>query len=191
MITTKQENGRQIYAQGGIGLLERTDVMTNGYTVEDASLEKQRMSENLERLLNYDKYLESDVVTDVIEETTNKVEEYTQNDVDITPTDTTMQFGELDSEIIRSELRVEENEQKANSKGKVYLIVYSVLVTVVLALIVLNTSILASISSTNQAKQAQFDNLQARYNALQEEYNAISSDDYVINIAQNEYNMVK
>ncbi|MBE5756843.1 MAG: hypothetical protein E7342_03480 [Clostridiales bacterium] len=188
MITTKQENGRQILNQGGVALLEREDVKQN-YS-EEISFDKQRMSENLERLLNYDKYLEEAVEETVV---VDKVEEYSPNDVDITPTDTTMQFGEMDSEIIRSELRIEAEEQaeSVKAKGKVYLIVYSVLVTVVLALIVLNTSILASISATNQAKQAEVDALQAQFLQLQEEYNTISSDDYVINIAQNEYNMVK
>ncbi|MBR2614347.1 MAG: hypothetical protein IKC71_01970 [Clostridia bacterium] len=192
MITAKQEKGRQIYAQGGVGLLEKTDVLDSAYQVEEASFERQRMAENLERLLNYDKYIESDVAVETVE-STNKVEEYTPNEADITPTDTTMQFGELDSEIIRSELRIEETDQneKVRSKGKVYLIVYSLLVTVVLALIVLNTSILASMSSANQARQAKVDTLQAKYLELQEEYNTISSDEHVINIAQNEYNMVK
>ena len=204
MITTRQTTGsRQIYTQdvGGVAVLDRQETFVENNTEEDVEVARQRMSANLERLLNYDKYIEtekpvqavgtvekkSEVVEDV------KTEEYTQNDADITPTDTTMQFGEMDGETIRAELRVEEEEEKeeTRSRGKTYLIIYSIIITVVMALIIMNTSVLASISASAKAKQERLTELKNTYSELKAEYDEISSDEHVINVATGEYNMVK
>ena len=64
-------------------------------------------------------------------------------------------------------------------------------VTVILALIVLNTGVLANLSDRADAKAAQLEATVARFEAIQEEIEAMTDANYIIDVAQNQYGMVK
>jgi hypothetical protein len=62
---------------------------------------------------------------------------------------------------------------------------------VILALIAINTGMLATLSGTHEARTAELNAKIAEYNVLQEEIESISSNEYVINQAENVLDMVK
>lgn len=201
MITARRSTESSTYepAKGGVDLLERPrnyEESSIAPAVQaDFSEEKVKRHDNLEKLLNYDRYaeqtmqateVESDV--DVCVETASLAEE------DIRPTSTTMQFGE-DIDQIRKEMNLsrskEEETYHLNKRGKLVVTLYALAVTVILALIVLNTNVLAGLNKTAQAKAVQLDATVAQYNAIQSELDAMSSSDYIINVAENQYGMVR
>lgn len=191
--------------KGGVDLLERPRsygefayAPAASQRAENLSPEKERMQRNLDKLLNYDRYAEQQAE---IEAEVNNVatEPVTTSlaDEDIRPTSTTMQFGE-DIDQIREEMKQtsvvsddKESSYRLNNKGKLAVILYSLAVTVILALIVLNTGVLAKLSNSNTAKAAALNETIAKYDAVQAQIESISDSDYIINVAENEYGMIK
>lgn len=201
MVTTRRssditnsayENGSQ---RGGIALLERPRsyneqaVASVSVNTENRDAERERMQKNLDKLMNYDRYSEQQV------EEVNEVQNSAIHaDEDIRPTSTTMQFGE-DIDQIRQEMNKavatsNDTSYRLNSKGKLAVILYSLAVAVILALIVLNTGVLAKLSNTASARTAELNSTIAQYQAVQSEIADISSDEHIINFAKNE-GMVK
>ena len=80
---------------------------------------------------------------------------------------------------------------KLNAKGKIIVALYALAVTVILALIIINTGVLASIKNGNNSLRAEISGLTAESEALAGRIETVSSDEYVINVAENEYNMIK
>ena len=94
----------------------------------------------------------------------------------------------------RREMRSREttkNSYKLNAKGKIVVALYAVAVMVILALIVLNTGVLASLKSGNSALVENITELSGQYEELVDRIETVSSDDYVKDIAENVYNMIK
>jgi cell division protein FtsB len=73
----------------------------------------------------------------------------------------------------------------------VVVVLYSLVVTVILALIVLNTGLLANLSEVKAAKAEELSQVMQEYDALTAEINDISSADYVSSVAENDFGMVK
>ena len=76
--------------------------------------------------------------------------ELNSSEEDFRPTSTTMQFGDDNIEELREEMRKSEEEIQGyhlNSKGKIAVIIYSMVITVIFALIILNTGLLARLSA--------------------------------------------
>ena len=203
MITTRRSEGNTINAyeseNGNVMLLERreTETVANTESVDQA---RARMQDNLEKLLNYDRY--SEIQNSVMVESAPVcepepiVEEKMFADEDIRPTSTTMQFGDGDIEKLRMDMREEQNEEQSgsyrlNGKGKLVVVLYALVVTVILALIAVNSGMLASLSKQSQAKAVEYSEKVATYNALQAEIESISNTDYIIDVATNEIGMIK
>lgn len=221
MITTRRETLENTEmrneARSRLGLLERPAPSAynevENYepeTVETMSPEenKKRMSENFNILLNYEKYveeakrkeqLEATDAMPVIEEKETVMEEpvaaasaSTISKEDITPTSTTMQFGTDDIGNLYSDMKKEDDTKfRLNNHGKIMVAVYSIVVAVIMALIIINTSVLASLRRTNAAKVEELATLNQSYERLSQELENISSDEYVIETATGEYNMVE
>lgn len=131
----------------------------------------------------------------------NKTEEVVDSvqsveNTEILPSETTLQFqnGEMKESVEKFKQNVEENEETGytlKNKTKMYLVIYSVVVSVILALIIMNTSVLASLSKSNQAKQAQLAQVTTEYNSVKALSEELSSDSHVIKMAETEYNMVQ
>jgi len=210
MITTRRSEGNTINAyesetsKGGVALLERKEVATVAPTTEDTEKARARMQDNLEKLLNYDRYSEIQDSVATIEAPVQEVEQVVEMvnleqpeafaDEDIRPTSTTMQFGDGDIEKLRMDMRKQEEEPVSyhlNGKGKLVVVLYSLVVTVILALIAVNSGVLASLSNTSKAKAIEYQSKVATYNALQSEIESITSSEHIINVATGEYGMIK
>ena len=200
MVTTRRatDTVSSVYdnsSSGGIGLLEKPIIQAEPAKVENKtqvnSADAERMQKNLYKLLNYDRFNEEQM-QEVQEEQTVVS---SLSDEDIRPTSTTMQFGDDNIDQIREEMRQQQFEQETsyqlNAKGKIAVVLYSLVVAVVLALIVLNTGLLATLTGERQMISADLDAQIAEYNAIQAEIDSISNPDYIIDVAQNQYGMVK
>lgn len=204
MVTTRRsETTISTYdscTKGGVDLLVRpktyeqsANLAANQESYEQAS---QRMQRNLFKLMNYDRFNaeEMQATQEVVEEKLEVSQPVDFSDEDIRPTSTTMQFGD-DIEQIREEMKKSEQEKATsyhlNGKGKLAVILYSLVVTVVLALIVLNTGLLARLNARSQVALAEYNSAVEEYNAVMANIENISSADYVINVAENEYGMIK
>ena len=185
MITTRR-SGEVSYEQkamhGGIDLLEMPVAQANS-VVEDTDLSEaqERMRKNLNDLLNYDRYTEENVAESIVTDSV-QIMERDFADEDIRPTSTTMQFGE-DIDSIRQEMNQESAQKtsyRLNNKGKVALVLYSLVAMVILALIILNTGVLANLSNVKAAKVEQLSSLKQEYALQQENIAEISDPDYII-----------
>lgn len=193
MVTTRRSSEFNV-SKGGIELLERPatyeEFTTSTPSVEeDYSAAKERMQRNLDKLLNYDR------ASEMIDTVEQPVEEAVlASDEDIRPTSTTMQFGD-DIDQIRKEMNVakeqEKKSYKLNAKGKFVMVLYALAVTVMLALIVLNTNMLANLNTVSEQKSSELFDAQAQYSALLDDIDAISNNEYVIDIVENQYGMIK
>ena len=187
-------------SSGSVELLERPrsyEEFNHAPVFEDELAAAQERRRNLDKLLNYDRYSEvkeTETVIDSAVAPAPAVETTAFSDEDIRPTSTTMQFGE-DIDSIREEMKAEQQEEKTslrlNSKGKLVLVLYSLVVTVIMALIILNTGALAKLSSTTSAKVAELSEVMEKYSVLQTEIDTISGSDYIANVAENQLGMIK
>lgn len=154
---------------------------------DDRSEEVERRRRNLERLLNYEAYeekdvLEEDVVASVVTTTESSVSEE-----DIRPSATTMQFGDGEVEEMFNELPSETEEKSAYKltlRGKIAIALYSVAVAIIMALIVLNTGVLAKLSVSTENAQAELNALSVQVEMQQSEIASISDDAYVLESAE-------
>lgn len=179
--------------RGGVDLLERPralEQVEQSQTETNSTSQSEKMRQNLYNLLNYDRFTEENMQVsepEIAQEVSNFADE------DIRPTSTTMQFGD-DIEQIREEMKksevVEDTSYRLNAKGKVAVILYSLVVTVILALIVLNTGILATFSAKESVVSAKLDAKVMEYNQIVANIDSISSPEHIIDVAQNQYGMV-
>lgn len=207
MVTTKrvENSSRAFYNEssvGGVGLLERTAPASYNEFVdndcknqESFSETKARMRRNLDMLLNYDKPTEIQETVDVAQETcATEAQTVAFQEDDIRPTLTTMQFGDVDIDEVRAEMRVQEKEKKQyrlSGKGKMAIVLYALTVVVILALIVLNTGVLSSLNRQNLETAQTLQGYEAEYNALSQEIEYASKDSTVIEKAVNDFGMIK
>ena len=168
-----------------VAVLERDEVLNyqpiSAPIKEDVDAEaRARMQENLEKLLNYDRYSEQ-VYEDNVE--TQVVNEASYTEDDYRPTSTTMQFGEGESEQIFNEIKSQNQDEKKsyhlNGKGKLVVVLYALLVTVMLALISINAGIIPSLSNTVDAKAAELNERVEILSELQSENEYLTSSEHV------------
>lgn len=193
MVTAKRsESTSNFFNQnaGGVGLLERPvevnqEVAQNSVKENDFDQVKANMRRNLDMLLNYGK-----PVQDVAVSTEEKVEEVKNEapskEDDLRPTFTTMQFGDVDVDTIRNDMRSQENEKKQyrlTGKGKIAVVLYALTVVIVMALIILNTGIISSLNRSNAESFATLNEKRMEYHMLNSEIDSISSNEYVIDKA--------
>ncbi len=193
---------------------EYTNAPEREENLEEAKI---RMQKNLDKLLNYDRYSEAteDVgVADVVDAPSEERAEsvvYSEpdenivsasemgadviSDDDIRPTSTTMQFGEGNAEPVLNDMAKQKEEQhesyRLNAKGKFVVALYAVAVALILTLIVLNTGVLAVLSRSNSEYSAALSAKIEEYNAVVKEIDSASSVDYIIDVAEKEFGMIK
>lgn len=204
MITTRRstnESNTMFYGNegGNVAVLEKENTSNyaeySGEKVieeEDYQKAKQRMHENLERILNQGKFAEE--VKDVEQEYKEIDEVKANQDEDIRPTSTTMQFGDGDVNTLMNEMQNEGKEDvqyKINKKGKIVVALYTACVAVVLALIVINTGLIALLTSKQEASANELANAVSAYNQSVAELNEATSEEHIVDLAENVYKMVK
>ena len=192
MITTRRLDGtNSIYSKessASVALLEKEEAKDYNAEIKEETLEeaKERMQRNLDKLLNYDRSAEK---TEVKEQEVALNVTVSDNEEDLKPSSTTMQFIEQDN------LKAAENMKKASSviatqrsqvnSGKRFLMVlYSLAITVILALIVLNTGLLASLNKNSVAKQAELNGVITEYNQKLSDIDSVTNNDYVVEWAE-------
>ena len=203
MVTTRRSNDITSFIgsenRGGVAVLERNPntynqfINENTVTEQDMEETKLRMQRNLDMILNYDKHVEEEV-KDVQVENQQVAEITALDDEDICPTSTTMQFGEGDLDQMYKEMNKAQEETKENykltTKGKIIVGIYAAVVAVIFALIVLNTSLLAVLTNSNAQKTEILTAQTEQYNSIVSEIESVSQNDYVADIAENQFGMV-
>ncbi len=195
MLTTRRNTTNSSEGGSAIDVLDRrsASAFDREVSTEERAQEREIMHRNLNKLLYGEPSVEEEIPVE--EEPKLEVKEQAIADEDIRPTSTTMQFGDGDVSHVYNDMEMqkdrEKNGYKLNSKGKIVVMLYALTVMVILALIVINTGVLASLKRTNQARAEELGNRIAMYGALTEEINAVSADDYVISVAENTYGMIK
>lgn len=221
MITTRRSQSEITNERTNVATLER-EVPTsfNEYLVKDAvneaddlkMSERARISQNLDLLMNYEKYLdqkeepvkaeapvkakaEAPAAPYFAPERAQTVEipEKTAAAEDLKPSSTTMQFTETDMDTLYQDLQQEEESKGyyLNAKGKLMIALYALVVVAIMALIIINTSVLSALNLSFREKSENLAALQSRYEEMNRELDEISSDEHVIEIAEDEYNMIK
>lgn len=221
MITTRRSQSEITNERTNVATLER-EVPTsfNEYLVKDAVneaddlkvSERARISQNLDLLMNYEKYLdqkeepvkaeapvkakaEAPAAPYFAPERAQTVEipEKTAAAEDLKPSSTTMQFTETDMDTLYQDLQQEEESKGyyLNAKGKMMIALYALVVVAIMALIIINTSVLSALNLSFREKSENLAALQSRYEEMNRELDEISSDEHVIEIAEDEYNMIK
>ncbi len=221
MITTRRSQSEITNERTNVATLER-EVPTsfNEYLVKDAVneaddlkvSERARISQNLDLLMNYEKYLdqkeepvkaeapvkakaEAPAALYFAPERAQTVEipEKTAAAEDLKPSSTTMQFTETDMDTLYQDLQQEEESKGyyLNAKGKLMIALYALVVVAIMALIIINTSVLSALNLSFREKSENLAALQSRYEEMNRELDEISSDEHVIEIAEDEYNMIK
>ena len=221
MITTRRSQSEITNERTNVATLER-EVPTsfNEYLVKDAvneaddlkMSERARISQNLDLLMNYEKYLdqkeepvkaeapvkakaEAPAAPYFAPERAQTVEipEKTAAAEDLKPSSTTMQFTETDMATLYQALQQEEESKGyyLNAKGKLMIALYALVVVAIMALIIINTSVLSALNLSFREKSENLAALQSRYEEMNRELDEISSDEHVIEIAEDEYNMIK
>ena len=184
---------------GGVAVLEKEEVSFASERVSNQTESiddvRERMKRNLAMILNYDKPtktveepvdVEKTAEKDTVEPTVAE-----SRDDDIRPTTTTMQFGDGDVNQMFNELKKSESEKPAMSgKTKFALVLYAVAVTIILALIIINTGVLSLINNRSELKAAELNGIMNEYRVVREEL-AAHGDEYVENVAVNELGMIK
>lgn len=196
MLTTRRNTSFE--SGSAIDVLERKNPSFDETPdTDNLEAEREKMHRNLNMLL-YGDTAEPEVTEkpeEIAEETAPEVQAEAMSDDDIRPTSTTMQFGDGDVSNVYNDMERQKEQEKTsyklNGKGKFIVVLYALTVMVILALIVLNTGVLASLKKTNQAKAEELNSRIVRYNALTERIDAVSADDYVVSVAENEYGMIK
>ena len=199
MVTTRRSEGfatESGFSRGGVELLERNHVAYETVAPEknETTEEKrERMRRNLNNLLNYDRFSEIEDRTQEITAEEVKAETTGYSDEDINPTTTTTQFINGDPQIFNDAEKSKEygkSAYKLNGKGKLVVVLYALVVTVILALIVLNTGVLKSLSGEIASLGETYNARLSAISAQETVINELSSETRIANIAENEFGMV-
>ena len=108
---------------------------------------------------------------------------------DITPTSTTIQYR---TDLYRDEQREVTEEKKGHAltaKGKLLMAVYAVVVVVVLALIIINTSVLNTLDSAVAEREQQLNAMVAQAQELDDRIDYLTDPDTIIQRAEDELHM--
>ena len=201
MITARRsdESMAQESSRGGVDVLERTaDTYAEpSYNRTESTDEtKARMKSNLDRLLNYDRYSEMEAEQQVADTETESIEQSAVNaysDDDIRPTSTTTQFVDGDPQIF-NDAEKSKSERKVsyrlNGKGKLVVAMYALVVTVILALIVLNTGVLKTLTTDIATLDEKYRAQASAVAAQAAEIAEISSDAHIAQVAESELGMI-
>ena len=109
---------------------------------------------------------------------------------DLVPTNTTMQFNARDRKYLyedfhaekeKDHLKSDENaEYRINTKGKIMITVYALVVLTIFTLIILNTRLLKDMSASISEKEAQVTVMQEELASLNDRLEFVSSDEEII-----------
>ena len=166
---TQEESSLKAYGklQGGVAPQEMTEE-------QKALAFNARISENYQKLINPDYHKAEDVT-----------------DADLMPTETTNQYRDS---LYREERPAEHAQEKKKgfaltARNKLLIAVYSIVVVVVLALIIVNTSVLGSLDAEVTAREAALNAAIETSQNLEAEIDYYTDADTIISRAEDELGM--
>ena len=110
----------------------------------------------------------------------NATAEAPAEEADLMPTATTIQYR---NELYRDEQRTAVEEKKSHgltAKGKLLMAVYAVVVVIIMALIIVNTSVLKKAGNEIAAQEARLNEVAAQSQSLQDEIDYLTDPDTII-----------
>lgn len=173
-----------MYNNGKSNVIEKEDVRESQYA-KDAT--------NLEKILGMHEDADDSKIIDA--EKLNTKAPLNGEDEDLVPSSTTMQFESYDDNDIYEEVHLKnetdlQKKYKINTKGKVLIAVYALVVATILSLIVINSRMLKSLDSSISGYANQVTELTEEYAKVNEELDYVKSDDVIIEKAE-AFGMVK
>lgn len=110
---------------------------------------------------------------------------YAEEDADLMPTATTIQYRSDLFEDEKPVAAVEEKKRYAlTSKGKLLMAVYALVVVVILALIIINTSVLKTLDGDVAEQEARLSETMSQSQAVKDDIDYYSSDEFIIEWAE-------
>ena len=118
-----------------------------------------------------------------------------ESDENLMPSSTTMQFESYEDNDIYEEVRPKnetdlQKKYKINTKGKVLIAVYALVVATILSLIVINSRMLKSLDNSISGYTSKITELTEQYSKVNEELDYVKSDEVIVEKAEN-FGMVK
>lgn len=143
-----------------------------------------KISDNFDRIMHYDTYNR----TDAVKERNQTVSGFVSGvNYDATPSSTTMQFERMNRAEIYQDYRAESSyatQTKVRATAKLAVVVLALIVALLSALVIFNTSLLNNMNGVIDGKLSEVKTLQREYDALREELYEVSNDETIIDKAK-------
>ena len=204
MLTFKRNETSDKRYDSDTMVLDRDNAVSAFDIIEEAKANeteaelKERKSRCLDRLLNYEQYTveknnkeEKVSVEDTLDKMISDADGMQLTKDDLLPSSTTMQF-ENNEEIEDFEKDIDVSSSKSVKPiGKLLIVAYCALVSIIMALIIVNTGIINNLNDSATERRERVNDLQSEYERVMDEVDNVNSEDYIKNVAENEYDMVK
>lgn len=168
----------------------QVNTLENVNVSDEAREFNSKIADNFDRIINYDAYTRSDSVKQTQQTVNTFVNGY---NYDASPSSTTMQFENMPKAEIYQDYRVDAgyaNVTKVRTSAKIAVVILSLVIALLSALVVFNTSLLKNMNNSIDGKLNELQALEEEYTSLQQELSDVSSDQTIIDKAQNDYGMV-
>lgn len=170
--------------------VQQENALSEVQVSEEAREFNSRIADNFDRIINYDAYTR----TDAVRETQQTVNTFLNGyNYDASPSATTMQFENMPKAEIYQDFRVDtgyEATTKVRTSAKVAVVILSLVIALLSALVVFNTTLLRNMNTSIDGKINELKSLEQEYTSLQDELMEVSNDQTIIDKAQNDYGMV-
>ena len=160
------------------------NVKTNAFEKEDAR-ERQYAKDatNLDKILGMQDADDTKILGEKIRTPLKEVDE------DLIPSSTTMQFESNEDNDIYEEVRPKnetdlQKKYKINTKGKVLIAVYALVIATILSLIVINSRMLRSLDNSISGYTGKITELTEQYTNVNAELDYVKSDEVIIEKAE-------
>lgn len=160
------------------------NVKTNAFEKEDAR-ERQYAKDatNLDKILGMQDADDTKILGEKVRTPLKEVDE------DLIPSSTTMQFESNEDNDIYEEVRPKnetdlQKKYKINTKGKVLIAVYALVIATILSLIVINSRMLRSLDNSISGYTGKITELTEQYTNVNAELDYVKSDEVIIEKAE-------
>ena len=196
MITTRRNSERTVTTVASFeDIVRKSSASTRAYEEydlnEQVESEQQKarrfndaIAKNFENLLYFRNEETAEAVQDVVAAPVATPDEV--EDADLCPSSTTMQFREENAavEIYHDIKKEATTSYKINTKGKLLIAVYSLVIITLFALIFMNTRALKSLDNEITQMNGDVENLQQQVVGLDEQLEYYSSEEHIIEQAK-------
>lgn len=168
----------------------QVNTLQNANISDEAREFNSKIADNFDRIINYDAYNRTDAVKETQQTVNTFINGY---NYDASPSSTTMQFENMPKAEIYQDYRVDTGyatTTKVRTSAKVAVVILSLIIVMLSALVVFNTSLLKNMNNSIDGKLSELQALEEEYTLLQGELNDVSNDQVIIDKAQNDYGMI-